>query len=112
MNFKIYLICSEIDNIKCYKIGYTRRNINDRIKDFKTSNPFDFYIVDSFISEFGPKIESMLHKRFKNKLISGEWFRLNENDVKDFKKYCELYHKNIITLNEQNPFYDNGFISF
>ena len=57
--FNIYLICAEIDGKKLYKIGYTRREIQDRIR----GNASNFWIVDSFQSKWGTKIEAMLHKQ-------------------------------------------------
>lgn len=60
--FNIYLICAEIDGKKLYKIGYTRRSIQERIREFKTGNASEFYIVDSFQSKWGTKIEARLHR--------------------------------------------------
>jgi hypothetical protein len=66
---KIYLICAEIGGEKLHKIGYTKRTIEQRIKEFKTGNASDFYIVDSFQSKWGTKVESQLHRHFRNKKL-------------------------------------------
>ena len=72
MIYNIYLVCAEIGQERLYKIGYTRRPIEKRIKELKTGNAADFYIVDSFQSKWGTKIESILHRSLKAKKINGE----------------------------------------
>ena len=69
--FNVYLICSEINGNRLYKIGYTKRDIEKRIKEFKTGNASSFYLIDSFQSKWGTKIEARLHKLFKHKKVSG-----------------------------------------
>lgn len=63
----IYLLCAEINGEKLHKIAYTKRSIEERIKEFKTGNTSDFYIIDSFRSKWGTKIEAQLHIRHLNK---------------------------------------------
>lgn len=105
----VYLISAENNGKKLYKIGYTRRSIEDRIKDFKTGNISDFEIVDSFSSKWGTKIERSLHKFFKNKRISGEWFDLVPEDILVFQEKCLLIHRNLEFINETNTYYiDRG----
>ncbi len=43
MDYFVYLICPEFEGRKLYKIGYTRRNIEKRIKEIKTGNGSDIY---------------------------------------------------------------------
>ena len=43
--YSVYLICAEIGGEKVHKIGYTRRTPEQRIKEFKTGNASDFYII-------------------------------------------------------------------
>lgn len=103
--FNIYLISSEINGHKLHKIGYTRRTVEKRIKEFKTGNASDFEIVDSFYSKWGTKIESQLHKIFKTKKLSGEWFELNDEDIKLFKEHCEKIHNNLDLISSSNSYY-------
>ncbi len=104
MIFNVYLICAEVQGKKLYKIGFTRRTIEQRISEFKTGNGAEFYIVDSFKSKWGTKIESRIHKVFKSKKISGEWFDLDDNDLIEFKLSCERIH-NIFDIIEKNNTY-------
>lgn len=101
----VYLICSEIGDEKLYKIGFTRRRIEDRIKEFETGNGTNLFIVDSFKSKWATKIESKIHKIFKSKKIKGEWFYLNEDDISMFNKYCEIIHNNYEIISTQNTYF-------
>jgi hypothetical protein len=107
--FHIYLVCSEIGGQKLHKIGYTRRTIEKRIKEFKTGNASDIYLVDSFQSEWGTKIESQLHRIYKSKKIGGEWFDLSEDDIIDFSNHCQKIHDNLTLISKQNTYFlDKG----
>lgn len=108
--FNIYLICAEFDGRRLYKIGYTRREVSKRIKELKTGNGHDIYLVDSFQSEWGTKIEAMLKKRYSNCNVSGEWFNLSESEISEFKIVCVTLHENINILYKKNTFIiDNGW---
>jgi hypothetical protein len=108
MIYNIYLVCAEIGQERLYKIGYTRRPIEKRIKELKTGNAADFYIVDSFQSKWGTKIESILHRSLKAKKINGEWFSLNESDIKDFNKRCLEIHNNLEIVSNSLYYMEKG----
>ena len=72
-----------------YKIGYTKRDVTKRIKELKTGNGNEIFLVDSFESEWASKIETALHRKYKSKLADGEWFRLDEADVFLFHESCK-----------------------
>jgi hypothetical protein len=81
----IYLIKSQ----NLYKIGRAKK-IKDRIRAYKTENPFGIEIllqvkVDNYIKE-----ENMLLDMFKEKKVRGEWFSLNEEDVELIKEIYEI----------------------
>lgn len=59
----------------------------------KTGNSEDFRVLGTFESKWGTKIEAHLHKRFKSKKISGEWFKLDESDILTFELECQEWHK-------------------
>lgn len=107
--YNVYLICSEIEGKNLYKIGYTKREVEKRIKEFKTGNASSFYIVDSFQSKWGTKIEAQLHRHYKSKKISGEWFDLTKEDINSFKNSCEKIHNNLELISNNNTYYlDRG----
>lgn len=89
---KVYLISSGEGQ---FKIGVTKRDVSKRIKELKigNSNPLD--IISVFESKWARKIENTLHKRFKHKLLDGEWFNLSDDEVRDFTKSCRKIHENI-----------------
>lgn len=107
--YTVYLICAEIDDKKLYKIGYTKRDPEQRIKEFKTGNASQFYIIETFQSGWGTKIEAQIHKYFKSKKISGEWFDLDDEDLKKFTTQCQLIHDNLELISTKNTYYlDRG----
>ena len=101
----IYLICADIEGEKLHKIGFTKRAIEKRLKEFKTGNAADLYLVDSFTSKWGTKIESSLHRIFRSKRVRGEWFNLTQEDVHSFNGYCQTLHDNFEFITEHNTYY-------
>ena len=100
----IYLISSETNGQKLYKIGITKRAIEVRMKELKTGNAAELAIVDSFQSKWATKIEANLHRQFMPKKISGEWFRLVEQDLSEFKEKCRLLHDNFELMESANTY--------
>lgn len=110
MLYNVYLICSEINGDKIYKIGYTKRSIEKRLKEFKTGNGAEIYLVDSFASKWGTKIEALLKRKYSHCNISGEWFNLSESEISDFKLICSTIHDNFNLLSDENTFIiENGW---
>lgn len=63
-----------------YKIGKTQ-NVDERIKQLATLPPFDLELVHVIPSPQPHKLESVLHKRFDDLRVNGEWFLLGTEDV-------------------------------
>jgi len=106
----IYLISSETNGQKLYKIGITKREIEVRMKELKTGNAAELAIVDSFRSKWASKIEAALHRQFKSKKISGEWFGLEDSDIGSFAGKCRLLHENFEMMESSNTYFiDRGF---
>lgn len=106
----VYLICCTYANgDKLHKIGITRRTIEKRMKEFKTGNASELYLVNSFKSKWAFQIESALHRRFKKFNISGEWFVLSDDDIINFKNLCLELHENFELISTENTWYiDNN----
>lgn len=102
---KVYLIEAELNDNKLYKIGFTRRNIEERIKELKTGNASNFTIINQYESKWGTKIEAYLHRLYDQKKINGEWFNLTNDDVKDFYSICEKIDNNFNVIEELNSYY-------
>lgn len=100
----VYLVSAEMNDTVVYKIGHTRRRPEDRIREFKTGNASNFTLLEKFQSKWGTKIETLLHRQFREKRINGEWFTLSDLDVKSFKNLCERADNNFKVLSEQNSY--------
>ena len=100
----VYLMEEINDNGK-YKIGSTRsKNINTRLKQLQTGNSSELIVRDYFETNYPFKLEKMLHNRFKQNNVIGEWFELNKTIVDDFKGICENLN-NILESLKDNPFF-------
>jgi hypothetical protein len=96
------MISSEIEGDVCYKIGYTKRDPKKRLKELKTGNASDLSVIETFQSKWGTQIEARLHNIFDDKKISGEWFKLSDEDIKNFKNLCQLMHNNLELLADKS----------
>jgi|LakMenEpi03Aug12_release.lakeMendotaPanAssembly.Ray.scaffolds.fasta_scaffold211236_2 hypothetical protein len=85
---KVYLIsCGEGED-KIYKIGYTKKEVEKRIKQLKTGNHQEIVIESVFETKWATKMEAVLHNKFKYCKVSGEWFKLEQKDVDNFILDC------------------------
>ena len=100
--YKVYLISTDDDGHRKYKIGYTRRDVEKRVKEFQTGNSSQFEIVSVFKSKWGSKIEAILKRKFKDIKINGEWFYRTDKDVLNFNNSCQEIHDNFDILNNNN----------
>jgi len=113
-NRKIYLISAElVPNQVFYKIGYTKRDVNERIKEFKTGNCSNFEIIYTYTpNDFVVTIEKSLHKHFKDKKIDGEWFKLDKDDILDFPRLCDHFYNLYNDLQYNNTYIQDNGIKF
>ena len=103
--YNVYLICSEFEGRRLFKIGYTRREVSKRIKELKTGNGSELYLVSKFQSKWGTKIESQLHRLYKSKKVNGEWFDLTDDDIKSFSEKCKTTHDMLELITTNNTYY-------
>lgn len=75
-NKNLYILRNEIGRIK---IGISE-NVNQRVKALSNSSGMKIDILR--IINFNGNLEWQLHKHFKNKRYIGEWFNLNDDDIK------------------------------
>jgi hypothetical protein len=81
----IYLLHDPANNV--YKIGKAK-NVKSRFGSIKTGNINVELITNTSIA-VNQKHEDELHRMFKDKRIGGEWFDLDETDIKNVKYYLE-----------------------
>lgn len=91
------------DNV--YKIGVTRGSIENRIKKLQTGNSNEIYIVSHFSTNHPFIMEKMLHDRYYDKHINGEWFELTPEEATSFKRVCEDIQETINVLEEENYYF-------
>lgn len=103
--YNVYLIESEYNDVTLYKIGITKREVEKRLKEFKTGNASNFRIVNTYKSKWGSKIESTLHRMYSTKRISGEWFNLEPEDISNFIPKCEAIHSNMELISTHNTYF-------
>jgi len=103
--YNVYLVSSTIEGDTCYKIGYSKRDPNKRIKEMKTGNASQLDLIDSFQSKWGTQIEAKLHRMFQDKKISGEWFRLEREELQKFREICEMTHNNFELMAKENSWF-------
>jgi hypothetical protein len=90
-----------------YKIGMTKRNPQNRVKELSTGNSNVITLLNYFESEHYKNIEKMLHVRFKTQKTEAknEWFTLEDNQILNFLSTCKEIEKSVILLKQNNPFY-------
>ena len=74
-----------------YKIGRTN-DINRRVTEVGILLPFEVKLVCSIETDDMCYLETSLRKRFADKRVGGEWFKLDEDDVQSI---LELTRKDI-----------------
>lgn len=103
--YTIYLLESWLNDVKIYKIGYTKRDVNKRIKELKTGNANTISLIKKFeTNKYVSNIEKMLHFNFSHKKYTHEWFILDDNDVKDFDGLCIKYFNMYDNISKCNTY--------
>lgn len=100
---KVYLI--GIVEESMYKIGWTKGSISKRIAPLQTGNPKKIEPIHLFETEYHINVETWMHNKHAAKRLEGEWFKLTDEDVMNFKEDCQKGHNAFKLLTESgNPF--------
>lgn len=73
-----------------YKIGKAKE-LKDRVKTHQTSSPYETELVVGVVVEDYTKVERELHDLFAEKRVKGEWFTLDETDIKTIREHLGDY---------------------
>ena len=94
-NYKTYLIKDTSSML--YKIG---RSANPciRHRDIKTGNPTTMLLM--FCNS---DIESILHKKYADKRVSGEWFKLSDHDITEILNEFKEIGGEFFNLTQSKP---------
>lgn len=98
----VYLICDPGQNT--YKIGVTRDLAQKRLKRLQTGNSSELHIIYSVYTTYPFRLETILHNKFNHKRASGEWFYLDQDDIKNFEQTCKDTIS-LIEMMKDNPFF-------
>jgi transcription elongation factor Elf1 len=83
------------------KIGYsTNESPIERFNQFKTYAPYGSEILGFVILSNAKEIETLLHQKYANKRLSGEWFEIT---IEEVQKEVDFY-SNISDIEERNNF--------
>lgn len=94
---KVYLLINDEGK---YKIGFTDRATKKRIKELQTGSPSEMRVIQEYESKNAKQIETIMHRIHKSKRISGEWFELTTEEVKNFQHNCAKIDHNLNFLKE------------
>lgn len=100
----VYLILS--DELGAYKIGVSKNDPNQRLRKLSTGNPDALVMINFFQSQNPYKLEKWLHRKYDHKRGDGEWFYLEEDDIKSFIATCTEIDEIISLLKRENPFFN------
>lgn len=104
----VYLI--NIERTDLYKIGITRKTPQERLKSLQTGNPKKLVLADYYKTDIYNQIETVIHRRFKHKKyqpddfehLIGEWFELDNEDVKNFKNTCRIIEDGLYSIQKNS----------
>lgn len=83
------------------KIGFSNSESPlKRFEQFKTYAPYGSELIGFIITNEAKKLETLLHLKFSNKRLKGEWFELSMDEV---KSNIDLY-TGIEQANDMNDF--------
>lgn len=101
----IYLIKSEspLGDI-AYKIGITKRDPLDRLKDLQTGNSNKLELIQFFSSKYANKVEKSLHTRYQITHKHGEWFYLEDEEIETFLLECVMSEKTFDVIEKNKNF--------
>ena len=83
------------------KIGYSSNESPiDRFNQFRTYAPYGSEILGFIIISDAKELETLLHRKYANKRLNGEWFDLTEQDVNN-----EIdFYTNVADIKDRNEF--------
>ena len=107
MGFVYLLLAVDINGLETYKIGVTKRNINKRISELQTGNPYKISLLHSYESQNYLKVEKWLHRKYFIKTdAKNEWRTLTNEEIFSFIDNCIKADETINFLLENNTFFE------
>jgi hypothetical protein len=102
----VYLIeCINDYDEPIYKIGHTKNNPIKRLRQLQTGNGRKLKLVGEYSTRYGTILEKTLHRRYSHLNVTNEWFKLDFNDVINFKSICNNIEEGFRLLENSNNYY-------
>lgn len=99
---KVYLIRNGLNH---YKIGYTKHPVAYRIEQLQTGSSSELIYVSECEVLHPTKVESTLHRMYKQYNVISEWFELPDDIVVGFVETAKKLDKNFqFLITCENPF--------
>jgi hypothetical protein len=100
----VYLIVDWGSNPEMYKIGITKKNVENRLKQLQTGSSSKLVLLKTYQSENYRKIETILHRIYGSYSSDGgkEWFQIPTKKVMGFINECEKIDENLKFLSENS----------
>lgn len=86
---EVYLYKMSSKMGRYYKIGKSFDTVR-RGKELRTLLPEKITLIHSIKTDDPSGVEAYWHKRFESKRMEGEWFDLNTDDIKAFKRWRRI----------------------
>lgn len=80
----VYIIS---EGTEFFKIGWAS-NVKQRLKDLQIANPRRLQIVKQ-IQSTNKKDEKIIHYKYHDKKVRGEWFELDSSDIEEIEEYLK-----------------------
>lgn len=96
----VYLF--SVKGLKMYKIGISNNPL-ERLKGLQTSCFYQLMPVFCARVQNAEKLEAVLHDRFRSKNTVGEWFELEDEEVKDAIRLMRLSNADLLDILESLP---------
>jgi hypothetical protein len=68
------------------KIGFTN-NLAVRLKELSTAAPMNLIPIGTIWSKHARALEGRFHSQFRKNRLNGEWFSINNEIIKEIRKY-------------------------
>lgn len=82
MNLCVYILeCQGF-----YKIGKSG-HLKHRLNQMQIANPYKLNLIHTIPTDDHTKVERALHIIFADNQLSGEWYKLDQNDIADIKAF-------------------------
>lgn len=95
-----------------YKIGITKKPLEERIMQLQTGNPNKIEAVVCFETKHNYRMEVAVHAYYRLKRVDGEWFQLTEEDLSNFKSVCQKIESDLTFLKKNSTLYDQQINEF